>query len=199
MSPATSPPFKYIKPLRFGVGLSQQKCTLTHPTSKIMIELSSLPSFPHKGGRVWLPKIHSPLVYYGHPVKTLSVPLGPRSSGCLFHELWSSRRGCPLGSKLGDCSLSSGLREASNTGTGSAQREEDRGGGSPGGQGVPRLRPQGQGAWVGRTIHRSHLESLWWLRGATWTFCFMREQISRHLLWRAGAIPMGVAVLPSWE
>ena len=62
-------------------------------------------------------------------MKALSVPLGLRNSGCLFHETWRSRRGCPLGSKLGGCSLSSRLRVASNTGTGSAEREEDRGGG----------------------------------------------------------------------
>ena len=33
-SPESSPPFKYIKPLKFGISLFQQKCTLTQPTSK---------------------------------------------------------------------------------------------------------------------------------------------------------------------
>lgn len=58
------------------------------------------------------------------------------------------------------------------------------------------LRLQGQGAKVGGTIHRRHLALLSWLRGATWTFCFIRE-ISRQLLWRSCAVSMGVDVLPS--
>lgn len=82
-------------------------------------------------------------------MRALSVPLAPRSSGCLFHEAWSSRRGGPLGSKLGGCSLSSGLRATSNTGTGSAQRKDSG-----------RRSSAGQGAHVGGTIPRSCLESL---------------------------------------
>lgn len=86
--------------------------------SKIIKSSSLCP----EDGRVWLPNTQRSVVYYVHLVKALSVPLEPRSSGCLFHKAWRSCRGCPLGSKLGGCSLSSRLRAASNTGPGSVER-----------------------------------------------------------------------------
>lgn len=118
----TSHPSNTLSFWDFGLVCFCSDVPITHPTSKT-IKLSSLPPDPSKGGQDWLLKIHSLFFHYGHPVKALSVPLGPRSSGCLFHEVWRSRRGCPLGSKLGGCSLSSRPRAASNTGTGSAHTE----------------------------------------------------------------------------
>lgn len=101
-------------------------------------------------------------------MRALSVPLVPTSSGCLFHEAWNSRRRGPLGSKLGGCSLSSGLRATSNTGTGSAQRKEDSGRGSS----------AGQGAYVGGTIHRA----VWNLSAGLWEHCVLSAYEGAELL-----------------